>query len=96
MNFLGMGPLELVVICALALIFFGPDKLPDLARQIGRAVREVRKLSSEVTDEIQKTIEPERRPAVPPPAQSLSRPAADPPPAPRPVSQKERNVEPPY
>ena len=95
MNFLGMGPLELVVIAALALIVFGPDKLPEIAQQVGRAVREIRRMSTEVTDEIQRSIEPERRPAAPPPPQSVSRPT-EPAPPPKPVSQKETNIEPPY
>lgn len=95
MNFLGMGPLELVVIAALALIVFGPDKLPEIAQQVGRAIREIRRMSSEVTDEIQKSIEPERRPTVPPPPQSVNHAPAEPV-ASQTASQKETNIEPPY
>jgi len=59
MNFLGMGPVELVLVAALALIVFGPDKLPDIARQIGRMVGELRRVSSDVTREIQRGIQDE-------------------------------------
>lgn len=59
MNFLGMGPAELVLVAALALIVFGPDKLPDIARQIGRAVGELRRVSSDVTREVQRSIQEE-------------------------------------
>ena len=59
MNFLGMGPAELLLVLALALIVFGPDKLPDLARQIGRVVGEFRRVSSDVTREMQRSLQEE-------------------------------------
>ena len=46
------GTSEIFVILILVLLLFGPDKLPDLARQVGRAVREVRK----ITDDFKKQI----------------------------------------
>jgi len=36
------GPLELIVILAVALIFLGPTRLPDAARSVGRGMREFR------------------------------------------------------
>ena len=59
MNFLGMGPAELLLVLVLALIVFGPDKLPDIARQLGRTVAELRRVSSDVTREIQRSIQDE-------------------------------------
>ncbi len=59
MNILGMGPAELLLVLAIALIVFGPDKLPDIARQVGRTVGELRRVSSEVTREIQRSIQEE-------------------------------------
>ena len=56
MNFFGMGPLELGLILALALVVFGPDKLPELARQLGRVIGEVRRFSSEASSELQRTL----------------------------------------
>jgi Tat protein translocase TatB subunit len=47
---LGMG--EIVVILILALIFLGPKKLPDLAAGLGKAIREIRKATSDLRNEI--------------------------------------------
>jgi Sec-independent protein translocase protein TatA len=47
---LGMG--EITVILLLALIFLGPKKLPDLAAGLGKLIKEVRKATSDVKNEI--------------------------------------------
>ncbi len=57
MNFLGMGPLELIVILGLALVVFGPDKLPEIARQVARTVVQIRRISSEVTGDLQRSLQ---------------------------------------
>ena len=41
------GSGELIVIFVLALLLFGPDKLPELARSLGKGIREIRKASDE-------------------------------------------------
>jgi Tat protein translocase TatB subunit len=46
-----IGPLEILVIGAIALIVFGPEKLPEIARTIGRTANQLRKMASEVKDE---------------------------------------------
>ena len=43
-----IGPGELIVIGVLALLLLGPDKLPELARGLGRALREFRKHTDDV------------------------------------------------
>jgi sec-independent protein translocase protein TatB len=43
---------DLLGIFIIALILFGPKQLPEVARQLGRAVRDLRKLSSEFTGSI--------------------------------------------
>jgi len=58
MNFFGVGPWELVLIAILALIFIGPEKLPEIMRQIGRTVGELRRMSSELTREFQEELAP--------------------------------------
>jgi sec-independent protein translocase protein TatA len=38
----GIGPLELIVVLAIALIVLGPKRLPDAGRALGRGLREFR------------------------------------------------------
>src|SRR5438046_8187831 len=59
MNFLGMGPLELMLIVVLALIVFGPAKLPEIMGQVGKAIGDFRRATSELSDEFNKTIQTE-------------------------------------
>ena len=47
---LGMG--EITVILLLVLLFVGPKKLPDLASGLGRAIRQIRKTTADVKNEI--------------------------------------------
>jgi TatA/E family protein of Tat protein translocase len=45
-----IGLPELLIIAAIALIVFGPNKLPELAKAFGRAMREFRKATEEVKE----------------------------------------------
>ena len=54
----GVGVPELVLILVVALIFLGPDKLPDAARTVGGWVRTIRGLSEEAMGIWQETIQP--------------------------------------
>ena len=56
MNILGVGPAELLLIFIIALIVLGPGKLPELARTLGKALRELRRMSLEVTAEFAKEL----------------------------------------
>ena len=47
-----IGPLELIVVGVIALIVFGPNKLPDMARNFGRALHELRRTAADVRSEI--------------------------------------------
>ena len=47
---LNIGPPELLLVLAIALIVVGPKKLPELARTIGRGLSEFRKVQDEVKD----------------------------------------------
>lgn len=44
----GMGIPEMAVILIIALIIFGPNKLPEIAQGVGKAVREFRKITTNV------------------------------------------------
>jgi len=59
MNFLGMGPMEIVLIVVLALIVFGPAKLPEIMGQVGKAIGDFRRATSELSDEFNRTIQAE-------------------------------------
>ena len=57
-----IGPMELVVVLALALIFLGPKRLPDAGRSLGRGIREFKgSLSGD---------QPEEREAITPQAEA--------------------------
>src|ERR1044071_2232719 len=57
MNLLGMGPMELLLIVVLALIVFGPAKLPQIMGQVGKAIGDFRRATSELSDEFNRTIQ---------------------------------------
>ena len=48
----GIGPTELIIILAIALLVIGPKRLPDLARSLGKGLAEFRRATSDVTDEL--------------------------------------------
>lgn len=64
MTLFGIGPMELLVIFVLALIVFGPNRLPEIARSLGKAMSELRRTSQEVSEtvmrELDVTPEPEK------------------------------------
>jgi sec-independent protein translocase protein TatB len=55
----GIGLPELVVIMVVAILVFGPDKLPEFARQAGRMIRQVRRLADNARDDIRRELGPE-------------------------------------
>jgi TatA/E family protein of Tat protein translocase len=48
----GIGMPEMILILAIALIVLGPKKLPDLAKSLGRAMREFKKATTELKESI--------------------------------------------
>jgi sec-independent protein translocase protein TatA len=49
------GGMEVVLILVVILVLFGSKKIPDFARGLGQGIKEFKKASREVTDEIQNT-----------------------------------------
>jgi sec-independent protein translocase protein TatA len=47
-----VGPLELIVVLAIALIFLGPKRLPEAGRSVGRALREFKSAIAGRDDEV--------------------------------------------
>lgn len=56
MDLFGVGPVELIVILVLALILFGPERLPEMAAKAGRTVRQLREISQAFTEEFQREV----------------------------------------
>ncbi len=48
----GIGMQELLVIFVIALLVLGPKRLPEVARALGRGVREFRKATSEIKESV--------------------------------------------
>ncbi len=57
MEFLGVGPAEIIVILVVALIFVGPERLPKLAADIARTIREIRKYTGNIAAELTGVLE---------------------------------------
>ncbi len=51
-----IGAMELIVIFIVALLVIGPDKLPSYAKKFGNALREFRKASADMTQDIRESV----------------------------------------
>jgi len=56
MEFLGVGPAELLVILVLAVLVVGPQRLPEFAAQLARTLRVLRRYSARFTQEFNETL----------------------------------------
>ena len=56
MNIFGIGIPEIAVIVVLALLFFGPKRLPQLGKTIGKTLKGLQTASKEFENEINKTL----------------------------------------
>lgn len=54
----GLGGWEVLVILLVLLIFFGAKRIPDLARGLGKGIREFKDATKEIQDEIEKEDTP--------------------------------------
>ena len=48
---------EIIIVLLFVVIFFGAKKIPQIARELGRAIREVRDASNDIKHEIRKSAE---------------------------------------
>jgi sec-independent protein translocase protein TatB len=55
----GIGPLELAVIVVVAIVLFGPDRLPEFARTAARLLRQVRQLVNNAQNDLRSELGPE-------------------------------------
>jgi sec-independent protein translocase protein TatA len=51
------GPLEIAFVAVFALIVFGPKRLPGLARSVGAAMREFKKATQDLTEDLRIEVE---------------------------------------
>jgi sec-independent protein translocase protein TatA len=61
-----LGGGEIILILAIVLILFGAKKLPELAKGLGQGIKEFKKATRDVTDEIQNSIDESNYSAPPP------------------------------
>jgi sec-independent protein translocase protein TatB len=69
----GLGFGEIVIILVLALILLGPQKLPDVAKQLGKGLREFKKATDDLKSQFESELyseesRPRDRPSLVPPA----------------------------
>ena len=55
-----LGPMEVLVVLVVALLVLGPQKLPEAGRQLGKALAELRRWSSDLQGELRDALEPDR------------------------------------
>jgi TatA/E family protein of Tat protein translocase len=68
----GIGFQEMLIILVVVLIFFGPKRLPDLAKSLGKGIAEFKKASEEVRKGIEDAVKEESAAETPKPPEDLS------------------------
>ncbi len=61
MNFFDMGIGEILLILVVALIIWGPGRIPEIARILGKTMRTLKKTSFDLTTQIKKELEAEEK-----------------------------------
>lgn len=61
MDFLGIGPWELLLILFVGLLVMGPTKLPEMARTVGRITRQLRKVVTDATQELTAEVDESKK-----------------------------------
>tara|TARA_B100000686_G_C15862928_1_gene512802 strand:- start:193 stop:381 length:189 start_codon:yes stop_codon:yes gene_type:complete len=55
--FSGIGTFEILIILFIILLLFGAKKLPELARGLGKGIKEFKKASNDIKEEVQKVTD---------------------------------------
>jgi sec-independent protein translocase protein TatA len=78
----GIGGPELLIILVIILLLFGAKRLPELARGLGKSLREFKKATQDVQDDFKEAMD------TVPPASADNAKVKSPPPAPANIDQK--------
>ena len=61
MNFLDMGIMEILLILVVALVIWGPGKIPEIARNLGKFMNAMKKMSFDLTTQVKRELELEEK-----------------------------------
>ena len=71
----GLGPWEIILILAVVLVLFGAKKLPELAKGMGQGIKEFKKATRDVNNELERAIDDQPSHS-PPPSQQITEQSA--------------------
>jgi len=54
-----IGPLEILVVAVLALLVFGPDKLPEIARTVGKTLSQLKHMAADAKSQFDASLDDE-------------------------------------
>ena len=78
-----IGMPELIIILVIALIIFGPRKLPELGKSLGKSINEFKRASADLQSTLEQEIKLEEQKSAAPPPASEPGPMVDEPTVPR-------------
>ena len=61
MDFFGIGPMEIILILIVALLIFGPEKLPQIGKNLGKTLRSFKKATTDLSAQVSREIEQEKK-----------------------------------
>ena len=89
-----IGMQELIIIFVIALIIFGPRRLPDLGKSLGKSIAEFKRASNELRSTLEDEIRVEEQKLATPSAPTAAAPAPEPAPEPATEPATEPEAEP--
>ncbi len=60
-----IGPMEVILVLAIALLVLGPSKLPEIGKSLGSSIREFRKAATDVQESVRLDAQPAQPPVAP-------------------------------
>ncbi|MEM6782493.1 MAG: twin-arginine translocase TatA/TatE family subunit [Bacteroidota bacterium] len=75
---IGLGPWEIALIMLVVLLVFGAKRIPEIARGLGKGIREFKDATNEISKELQ--VDPPKQQIQQPPQQTYQQPTYAPPP----------------